>query len=164
MRKRLTLVVFLAAMALQMWSVPRSGAQTSPEVLKDNGNGTVTDTKTGIMWQKDDTGKTMGWNEAISSCRGLSLAKYSNWRLASDDELTTLWRNAGVASETKTKFFPSMKPSPYWSSSVIGGTSGVMVWAVDFTNGKATGVPNGSGGYYRAGGPFYARCVREQPK
>jgi hypothetical protein len=158
------LVVFLVAIVVLVCPVPRSRAQTPPDALKDNGNGTVTDTKTGLTWQKDDTGKTMGWNDAISYCRGLTLAKYLNWRLPSDDELNALWHNAGAVNEIKTKYFPGMKPSPYWSSSVIGGTSGVMVWAVDFTNGKATGVPNGSGGLYRAGGPFYTRCVREQPK
>jgi hypothetical protein len=162
--KRPALVSLLASSIMLLCSVPRSGAQTPPDALKDNGNGTVTDTKTGMTWQKDDTGKTMGWNDAISYCRGLTLAKYSNWRLPSDDELTALWHNAGAVNEIKTKYFPGMKPAPYWSSSGIGGTSGVMVWAVDFTNGKATGVPNGSGGLYKAGGPFYARCVREQPK
>lgn len=50
--------------------------------LVDNGDGTVTDTKTGLMWQKADAG-TMNWETAIAYCKKLMLAGHSDWRLPS---------------------------------------------------------------------------------
>ena len=48
--------------------------------LVDNGDGTVTDTKTGLMWQKAETG-TMTWKAALAYSDTLVLVGYSDWRL-----------------------------------------------------------------------------------
>ena len=46
----------------------------------DNGDGTVTDTITGLMWQKSDGGE-MTIENARTYCSTLTLAGYSDWRL-----------------------------------------------------------------------------------
>jgi hypothetical protein len=56
---------------------------------RDNGNGTVTDLNTGLMWQQDP-GDKMGWTEAESRLESFNLAGYSDWRLPSIKELYSL--------------------------------------------------------------------------
>ena len=59
-------------------------------IFTDNGDGTVTDTATGLMWQKDTQGGQMDWDSAITYCENLSLAGHSDWYLPDLDELKSL--------------------------------------------------------------------------
>ena len=45
---------------------------------------------TGLMWAAKDNGKAVTWHTAQSYCRKQRLAGFSDWRLATLDELTTL--------------------------------------------------------------------------
>ena len=59
----------------------------------DNGNGTVTDTQTGLMWTK--SANTIGernWEDAMSACSSFSIAGIGGWSLPSVDELQELYR------------------------------------------------------------------------
>ena len=75
--------------------------------LVDNGDGTMTDTKTGLMWQKAESGNK-NWKEAISYCETLGIAGHSDWRLPNIDELKAI-------ADYRTKFHDAMA-SMYWSS------------------------------------------------
>jgi TolB-like protein len=94
----------------------------------DHGDGTVTDTKTGLMWTKNAsmyrkkgwlfTYYFVNWKEAINYCNNLTYAGYSDWRLPSFDELKSL-----IDKSEKDPALP--KPNPftnvqsyerYWSS------------------------------------------------
>jgi hypothetical protein len=55
----------------------------------DNGDGTVTDTKRKIMWQKADNGKEVTFEEAQKYCRTLRLGGYVDWRLPNPEEPDT---------------------------------------------------------------------------
>jgi hypothetical protein len=55
----------------------------------DNGDGTVTDTKRKIMWQKGDNGKEVTFEEAQNYCKTLRLGGYTDWRLPNPDEPDT---------------------------------------------------------------------------
>ncbi|MCC6157886.1 MAG: DUF1566 domain-containing protein [Deltaproteobacteria bacterium] len=55
----------------------------------DNGDGTVTDKVTGLMWQQTP-GEKMTWDEAASGADGFELAGHDDWRLPSIDELYSL--------------------------------------------------------------------------
>lgn len=64
----------------------------------DNGDGTVTDTGTGLMWLKTDTmidlKKWVNYQECLDYVRGLNeknFAGYDNWRLPSRDEMESLY-------------------------------------------------------------------------
>ena len=59
------------------------------EGFVDNGDGTVTDTKRNIMWQKGDNGKEVTFEEAQQYCKTLRLGGYSDWRLPKPDERET---------------------------------------------------------------------------
>lgn len=53
----------------------------------DNGNGTVTDKATGLMWMKQDSKKGMNWQDALKYAEDLRYAGYSDWRLPNAKEL-----------------------------------------------------------------------------
>jgi hypothetical protein len=56
------------------------------EGFVDNGDGTVTDTKRNIMWQKGDNGKEVMFEEAQEYCRTLRLGGHTDWRLPKAEE------------------------------------------------------------------------------
>jgi len=56
----------------------------------DNGNGTVTDNATGLMWMKADSGKAMNWRQALKWAEDLEYGGYSDWRLPNAKELQSI--------------------------------------------------------------------------
>ncbi len=59
------------------------------ERFVDNGDGTVTDTKRQLMWQKGDNGEEVTFEQAQNYCRNLRLGKHADWRLPNPDEPDT---------------------------------------------------------------------------
>ena len=55
----------------------------------DSGDGTVTDTVRHIMWQKDDNGKEVTYEQAQEYCKNLQLGGHTDWRLPNPDEQET---------------------------------------------------------------------------
>ena len=53
------------------------------------GEGTVTDTNNGLMWQQETIGP-MTWEETLSYCEDLQLSGYDDWRLPSINELHSI--------------------------------------------------------------------------
>jgi hypothetical protein len=56
----------------------------------DNGDGTISDESTGLMWQKNDNNIGLFWEDALSYCENLKLAGYSDWRLPNAKELQSI--------------------------------------------------------------------------
>jgi len=56
---------------------------------QDNGDGTITDLVTGLMWQQDPDEK-MTYDQAVAGASSLNLAGYTDWRLPSIKELYSL--------------------------------------------------------------------------
>ncbi len=56
---------------------------------RDNGNGTVTDKVTGLMWQQD-MGKKIAWDKAITQAQQSRLAGHTDWRMPTIKELYSL--------------------------------------------------------------------------
>lgn len=57
------------------------------ERFVDNGDGTVTDASTGLMWQRETAPGTYTWQEALEHCAGLDFAGHKDWRLPTVQEL-----------------------------------------------------------------------------
>lgn len=92
-----------------------AGAQAGS--YTDNGNGTVTDGATGLTWQKEDDNIKRQWTDAVSYCRGLSLAGYSDWRLPDVNDLLSLIPPGDYTAPTIDEtYFPNTDSKSYWSS------------------------------------------------
>jgi spore coat protein CotH len=58
--------------------------------FEDNGDGTVTDHATGLMWAKADSGEGMDWPAALAYAEDSTLAGYDDWRLPNVKELQSI--------------------------------------------------------------------------
>lgn len=56
----------------------------------DNGDGTVTDNNTGLMWQQADDGNTYDWENALAYAENSEFAGHSDWRLPNVKEMQSI--------------------------------------------------------------------------
>jgi len=54
-------------------------------------NGTVKDTKTGLMWASKDNGEDITWKGAKRYCENYRGGRYTDWRMPTQDELAGLY-------------------------------------------------------------------------
>ena len=54
-------------------------------------DGTVLDTRTGLMWAAQDNGSNIKWADAGNYCRNYRGGGYTDWRMPSQDELAGLY-------------------------------------------------------------------------
>jgi len=139
------------------WPMPNApvdvaaGAPT-PESYADNGDGTVTDNVTGLVWQQAVPETIYVQADARAYCARLSLGGLTDWRLPTVVELVSIV-DPGVAPPTIDKtYFPNTPPQAFWSSTPFAQPPAGNGWDVFF------------GGGYTAilGSNFDAqvRCVR----
>ena len=83
--------------------------------LVDNGDGTVTDLATGLVWQQSDSGAGMSWEEALAYAEDLELAGSDDWRLPNAKELQSIV-DYGRSPDTSG----SAAIDPVFHSTVIG--------------------------------------------
>jgi hypothetical protein len=103
----------------------------NPPSYADNGDGTIIDNHTGLVWQKQDDGITRTWDAANAYCGGLSLAG-TGWRLPTRMELLTLRDWGGAYPAIDTTYFPNTWPSFYWSSTSY--LDSPAAWGVYFSD------------------------------
>ncbi len=70
--------------------------------FKDNGDGTISDYATGLMWQKADDGKARDWKSALAYAEDLKLAGKSDWRLPNAKELQSIVDYSRSTQTTKS--------------------------------------------------------------
>lgn len=139
----------------------------------DNGDGTVTDNCTGLMWKKcsepDTSTTTCGggqstyeWANALVQCDGLSFAGHTDWRLPN---ITELWsivlleyeivsgKKAAGPPYINQIVFPNTVAHSYWSASTYPYQT-VSALHVTFNYAYLYGTDKG--------GAYYVRCVRGQ--
>ena len=98
---------------------------------KDNGDGTVMDTSTGLTWQQATPDNLMTWEEALSYCETLNLGNYTDWRLPTIMELLSLVDHSSYNPAINTTYFPDTVSSFYWSSTT-GALYTHYAWGVYF--------------------------------
>ncbi|MCP3663049.1 MAG: DUF1566 domain-containing protein [Gammaproteobacteria bacterium] len=122
----------------------------------DNGDGTITDNVTGLMWQKK-MGNKMSFDGAFEKAKKLDLANYRDWRVPSIKELYSLIQFTGKVKGQKsikmfidTKYFNQPLGSPRqidaqtWSSTEYAGRTmrnDETVFGVNFVDGRIKGYP-----------------------
>ena len=123
----------------------------NPPSYTDNGDGTITDNVTGLIWQKQDDATARTWDNAITYCSDLTLAGQTDWRLPSQIELISIIDNGVDSPSINPTFFPGTISSGYWSSTTPSyGTSSAQTVHYGY---------GGLGGANKTKS-HYARCVR----
>jgi len=84
--------------------------------LFDNEDGTITDTKTGLMWQKNSSTYPLCHCEALEQCDWLNLAGFKDWEMPTEEELLTIVDKRFISPTIDESFFPETQPSGYWVS------------------------------------------------
>jgi len=97
----------------------------------DNGDGTVTDNCTGLMWQKEMAPGAYAWQAGLKYCEGLDLAGHTDWRLPNIRELHSL-----VDYGRQPAIHPVLGTFPHGCLSCTTKVSEPdKVWSQDFSNG-----------------------------
>jgi hypothetical protein len=141
------------------WPMPNSPvdvASGAPHAASytDNGDGTVSDHVTGLMWQEVAEPTSTDFATALSTCASLNLGGHADWRLPRYVELVSLVDYSNSVPCIDTTAFPDAIPTDFWTSTVVA-TSTCNVWEVYFTAGDA--------GFDPIAGVVNAiRCVRTE--
>jgi len=125
---------------------PTCQTASLPGQFTDNHDGTVTDSKTGLMWKRCSEGQggsdcsvgsaaTYTWTgaqgQAVAANRDGGFAKHTGWRVPTSSELHLVKEhNCGTVSIDPVAF-PNAQPGWFWSSYPVGhdGNDG---WITDF--------------------------------
>ncbi len=144
------------------WPMPNSSNDSPPapnlETYTENGDGTVTDNITGLMWQQASAPEANGGvdgtyslTDALAYCAGLQLAGRGDWRLPSLIELESI-RDFTVSNPAiNVTFFPDTPSKEFWSSTPVAGAAPGYAWDVFFYFGDTD---------YADSAAYYVRCVR----
>ncbi|MDA8139735.1 MAG: DUF1566 domain-containing protein [Desulfobacteraceae bacterium] len=126
------------------------GGPLSMGTLVDNGD-TVSDTATGLMWQKAEAG-AMTWEQALNYCETLQLAGHTDWRLPNRNELQSIVDYTRYELAIDRTIFSNAMSYFYWSSTTYAYNPDYL-WYVYFSYGLL---------YYNhpKSITFYVRCVR----
>ncbi|MFB2668694.1 DUF1566 domain-containing protein [Shewanella xiamenensis] len=126
---------------------------------RDNGNGTITDTQTNLIWMRCSlgqqwTGSTcaglsmeMSWNEALKTAQSFSYAGHSDWRVPTVDELDTLVQcSAGRA--------PLARPNGEYSGHTDGSCLGNNYQRPTINTSAFPNMPESSDSSYWSSSPY----------
>jgi hypothetical protein len=110
----------------------------TPGRFVDNGDGTVTDTATRLMWEQNTGPSRRSWQDAIHYCDALTLAGHDDWRLPEIWELFSL-----IQFETPDTMDPAFDfdqgNNGYWSITTALGEDSAGRCVVDFTQTPSNG-------------------------
>ncbi len=131
----------------------------------DNGDGTVTDSTTNLVWQQCSMGQnadatctgtatTANWQAVLEYCENLTLDGRTDWRLPSLLELESIMDKDKSNPAIDITVFPATVAGYYWSSSTYVGYP-ASAWSVYFDSGYSY--------TYDKADNYYVRCVSSAP-
>lgn len=150
--KAMCFIVLAASLALATGSAHASCPTSNPDsVYVNNANGTVTDLRSGLMWNQcvegesgsscSGTASAMHWLAALAVAQSSTYAGFEDWRLPNTRELLSLVEFCNFEPAINGTYFPGAPSAEVWSSSPGISAPGLPnngSWFVNFLNG-ATG-------------------------
>jgi hypothetical protein len=161
---------------------PRMSRSAPDSRYQDNGNGTVTDRRTGLTWQRCPLGMTWSdggtpgfrqddhcvasgatallWQAALQAASDLNaaggFAGFSDWRLPNAKELASLFETACYGPALNDRIFPDTPSGTFYSSTpyIQGTTTSSSVHGCSYARAGSCG-PVG-----KTGTPRPVRLVR----
>jgi hypothetical protein len=134
---------------------------------RDNGDGTITDTKTGLQWLRFMLGQTWTgsapsgegqrykWQEITSAAQSFNqaggFANYTDWQVPSIDELKSIVE-MGKKPSINHSAFPLTPASLFWTATSADNNNNAA-WSVYFYGGSSY--------WYGKGSYYYVRLVRK---
>ncbi|MFI3282761.1 MAG: DUF1566 domain-containing protein [Rikenellaceae bacterium] len=132
-----------------------------PMSYKDNGDGTVSDLNTGLMWEQTPAAGPVTWAEAQKYCDELNLAGHGDWRLPTLKELYSISNFSAGWPYLDTKYFKLSvegrvdKDEQYWGQEKYVGETvegrGNAAFGVNHATGHIKAYPAGGDGGERGG-------------
>jgi hypothetical protein len=132
----------------------------------DNGDGTITDNATGLMWSKSDSGGGMNWEDALAWVQQKNEENYlgyNDWRLPNAKELQSIIDyTRSPATTSSAAIAPIFSVTPiidegdgtnypfYWTGTTHSGGENLGGFAIYIAFGEALGfmeMPPNSGNY-----------------
>jgi len=129
----------------------------------DNNDGTVTHSKTGLMWKQCSEGlsgagcatgvvTTLTWQGALQAAEALNagggFASFTDWRVPNIKELASIVEEQCTVPAINTAIFPATVSSWYWSASPYAGFA-TFAWTVYFNLGHDYAHLKAVSGYVR---------------
>ncbi len=152
----------------------RGNTEYGKNNFSGNGNGTISDNATGLIWMQDDNGQALDWENALSYAENFEFAGYSDWRLPNAKELQSIIDYSRSPSTTNS---PAIDPlfnctritneegnddyPFYWTSTTHASMTGEGAAAVYICFGRGMGYMLEFGGWTDVHG---AGCQRSDPK
>ena len=146
----------LCALALPAWAA-----------FTDNGDGTITDSTTGLVWDKCSRGQvwdnttppgtctgtasTHDWAAALAQATAANAASHrgqADWRLPNRTELESLVQINAVSPAIDGTYFPATPSNWYWTSTTFAPNP-ALAWDVYFGNGNSNGSDKSSTDHVR---------------
>jgi len=165
----LFLILFLCSSNAAFAACLATITATTPTAdFVDNADGTVTHTKTGLMWKQCSEGlsgancttgaaTTPTWTGALLWVKNLNagagFATFHDWRVPNIKELHSIIENQCYIPTINAVIFPNTVATNYWSASPVAATgNGSSAWSVSFWNGRDYS--------YGKGNSYHVRLVR----
>ncbi len=129
----------------------------NPPSFTDNGDGTVMDNVTGLVWQKADGGE-MIWSNAVVYAQTNRVGGQSDWRVPASHEAFSILDHGRVNPALNTNYF-TLSAAQYWWTADPQVADATHVWAINAGGGIGAHRQSetlSAGGTNR----YHVRCVR----
>jgi hypothetical protein len=138
------------ARAVRTFSTPT----TITNHFTDNGDGTIIDNLTQLVWQKIPNTAALTWEQALVYAEGLSIGNLTDWRLPNIKELQSINNELATNPSVFAPYFSNVGVHNYWSSTTLPNqTLSAWYWSTSF----------GITTYSAKTGTNYVLCVRGNP-
>ncbi|MBF0171618.1 MAG: DUF1566 domain-containing protein, partial [Nitrospinae bacterium] len=143
------------------WPSQDAATAVNPPAYRDNGDGTVSDLVTGLMWTRDP-GAKKSWAAAVAAAPNVRTGGYADWRLPTVTELYSLIDFDGVTGTSAASSTPYIDTgvfafsygntaagerfidAQYWSATGYVSTTmngEATAFGVNFADGRIKGYP-----------------------
>lgn len=105
-----------------------------------NGDGTVTDHVTGLVWEETENSGDVDWQGAIDYCAALDLGGYDDWRAPSRVEMTSIVDFSQGGAKVDPAAFPDApgawhRTASVWILTLNGKSSLDVAWTFNLSDG-----------------------------